>query len=173
MDTPTPTFALLQEAVAFAARVHHGQLRKDRQTPYASHPFRVCLVVRHVFGVEDLAVLTAAVHERFGEQVAGWVAALSKDKRLQDGPREEAYRTTLSAAPWQVKVCKLADLYDNLTDVAHLTEKGRVRTLQRAGLVLRALCDPQALDDPQLPPAVRRAYDIVTRLWQDLSGGVS
>ena len=36
----------LLEAIAFAARVHQGQLRKDGRTPYASHVFRVCLIVR-------------------------------------------------------------------------------------------------------------------------------
>ncbi len=37
-------------AASFAARAHHGQMRKDRATPYVSHVFRVCLVVRDVFG---------------------------------------------------------------------------------------------------------------------------
>src|SRR5437588_3817791 len=89
----------LLEAIAFAARAHRPQLRKDGQTPYVSHVFRVCLVARHLFGVEASEVLTAAVlhdtiedtttdrddlAEQFGETVAGWVALLSKDKRLPD-----------------------------------------------------------------------------------------
>ena len=37
------------------------QLRKDGQTPYAAHPFRVCLVVRHVFGLDDPDFLAAAL----------------------------------------------------------------------------------------------------------------
>src|SRR5207245_4512347 len=89
----------LLEAISFAARVHHGQLRKDGRTPYASHVFRVCLIVRQVFEIDDASVLTAAVlHDtvedtttdfddlknEFGEKVAGWIAALSKDKRLPD-----------------------------------------------------------------------------------------
>ena len=49
--------AKLLEAVAFAARAHHGQMRKDRATPYVSHVFRVCLVLRDVFGVTDHRVL--------------------------------------------------------------------------------------------------------------------
>ena len=47
------TDALLLEAVAFAARAHQGQIRKDGQTPYASHTFRVCLVLREIFGIAD------------------------------------------------------------------------------------------------------------------------
>src|SRR4051794_24993753 len=93
----------LLDAIAFAARAHRHQLRKDGQTPYASHPFRVCLVLRHVFGIDDTKVLTAAVlhdtiedtttdnddlSERFGPDVARWVAALTKDKRQPDEERE-------------------------------------------------------------------------------------
>jgi guanosine-3',5'-bis(diphosphate) 3'-pyrophosphohydrolase len=177
MDTYPATPRALLEAVSFAARAHHGQLRKDRQTPYASHPFRVCLVARHVFGVDDPAVLTAAVlHDtvedtttdyddllkRFGAEVAGWVALLSKDKRLPEGPREEAYRGGLKAAPWQVKVCKLADVYDNLLDSRHLSAEHRRRTLERARSYLAVL------DDPHLPEPVRRATDTVRALLREV-----
>src|SRR6516225_8090826 len=83
-------------AIAFAARAHRGQTRKDGKTPYASHVFRVCLVLRDVFNIDDRPALTAAVlhdtiedtttdfddlAETFGEEVAEWVAMLSKDKR--------------------------------------------------------------------------------------------
>ena len=37
------TVRQLLEAVSFAARAHHGQMRKDHATPYVSHAFRVCL----------------------------------------------------------------------------------------------------------------------------------
>src|ERR1044072_1672501 len=76
---------------------HRPQLRKSRETPYVSHVFRVCLVVRHVFGFDDPKMLAAAllhdtiedtatdcddIIERFGPEVAAWVAALTKDMRL-------------------------------------------------------------------------------------------
>src|SRR5262245_42497729 len=85
METPESGVAPLLNAVAFAARAHRPQLRKDGQTPYVSHVFRVCLVVWHVFGVDDPRVLTAAVlhdtiedtttdyddlREQFGDDVA-------------------------------------------------------------------------------------------------------
>jgi guanosine-3',5'-bis(diphosphate) 3'-pyrophosphohydrolase len=177
MNNP-PSLPALLEAVAFAARAHQGQLRKDGRTPYVSHVFRVCLVLRQTFGIDDAAVLTAAVlhdtiedtttdfddvEERFGSQVAGWVALLSKDKRQQDGPREEAYKKGLASAPWQVKACKLADVYDNLLDSAHLNPEKRRRT------VGRSLGYLQALDDPALPPPVRQAFDMVQRLLDDLN----
>src|SRR5437867_11843556 len=101
----------LLDAVAFAARAHQGQLRKDGRTPYASHVFRVCLILRHVFDIDDPKVLTAAVlhdtledtttdyddlAEQFGNEVADRVAALSKDKRLPDPEREHAYEAVLA-----------------------------------------------------------------------------
>ena len=162
----------LLNAVAFAARAHRAQLRKDGQTPYVSHVFRVCLVVRQLFGIDDAEVLTAAVlHdtiedtttdrddliEQFGAKVAGWVAMLSKDKRLPDDEREAEYCQALTESPWQVQVCKLADIYDNLNDVASLSAKGTKRTLARTQRYLDAL-------KAQLKPEARRAFEFVAAL---------
>ena len=181
METLEQTYRPLLEAVSFAARAHHGQFRKDRQTPYASHPFRVCLALRHVFGMDDPRVLTAAVlHDtiedtttdfddlvaHFGPEVAGWVALLSKDKRSQEEPREQAYRQTLAAAPWQVKVCKLGDVFDNLLDSPHTRPELRRRTLARS----RSYLD--VLDDPSLPPPARKAYQTVEQLLKEMETDV-
>src|SRR6476646_74887 len=121
--------AIVFQAAAFAARAHRHQLRKDKETPYFSHPVRVCLVVCHVFGFDDPRMLAAAllhdtiedtttdyedIVERFGPDVARWVAAVIKDSRMPFEEREEAYRAALAAADWQAKVVKLGDLYDNL-----------------------------------------------------------
>ena len=177
---PETAYRPLLEAVAFAARAHHGQLRKDGRTPYVSHVVRVCLVLRHVFDIDDPATLTAAVlhdtiedtttdfddlKERFGPEVAGWVATLSKDKRLEETPREQAYMAGLAAAPWQVKACKLADIFDNLMDSGHLSMQARQRTLSRARSYLAAL------DSPALPQPVRRAFEVVQALLLELETG--
>jgi guanosine-3',5'-bis(diphosphate) 3'-pyrophosphohydrolase len=176
MDSLEKTYRPLLEAVSFAARAHHGQLRKDRQTPYASHPFRVCLVLRQVFGIDDLRILTAAVlHDtiedtttdyddlakHFGPEVAGWVALLSKDKRMAEEPREEAYMADLGAAPWQVKVCKLGDVFDNLLD-SQTSLQQRERTLNRSRMYLRAL------DREPLADEARHAFQIVYRLLEEM-----
>jgi guanosine-3',5'-bis(diphosphate) 3'-pyrophosphohydrolase len=181
MDSLDPTLRALLKAVSFAARAHQGQMRKDRRTPYASHPFRVCLVVRHVFGIDDTATLTAAVlHDtiedtptdfddlakHFGPQVATWVAALSKDMRLPEDEREAAYKAALAKADWQVKVCKLGDVFDNLLDSAHFAEDQIRRTLRRSRDYLAAL------DDPALPPDARRAFDVVSRLLDEKEGRI-
>ena len=165
MTPSDPAFHRLLDAIAFAARAHRGQVRKDSVTPYHSHVFRVCLIVRHVFGVDDAAVLTAAVlhdtiedtttdfddiEERYGPEIAAWVALLSKDKRQRDDQRERDYCDHLRSAPWQVKICKLADIYDNLTDSATST-----RTSGRA-LISVPHIYLDALADPKLPPVVQR-----------------
>lgn len=166
-------FRLMLEAVSFAARAHRHHLRKDGQTPYASHVFRVCLIVRHVFGFDDQRMLmAAALHdtledtttdwddlaEHFGAEVADWVALLSKDTRQPDDRREQRYRADLANAPWQVKVCKLADIFDNLMDATHASPAQRAKVLQRARSYL------QALAQPELPEPARRPYELVQQL---------
>jgi (p)ppGpp synthase/HD superfamily hydrolase len=151
MTDPTE---LLLEAVSFAARAHRHQLRKDKETPYVAHVFRVSLIVRHVFGIDDPKVLAAAVlhdaiedtttdyddlAERFGDDVAGWAAALCKDMRLPEAEREDAYREHLTSAPWQVTACKLADIYDNMTDSKHLSGDARAKSAKRSQSYLDAM----------------------------------
>ena len=71
--------------------------------------------------------------------VARYVAALTKDSRLPEEEREAAYCLGLSLAPWQVKVCKLADIYDNLQDSRHLSAAHQVKTQKKARRYLAAL----------------------------------
>lgn len=162
-------------AVSFAARAHQGQFRHDGATPYASHPFRVCLIVREIFGVADQRALVAAilhdtiedtktdfddVAEQFGEEIAGWVATLSKDKRLKETEREEAYVAGLREAPWQVQVCKLGDVYDNLLDARTSDAKKRSTALRNARRYLDALKSDR--------PEVDRRWKLVSDLLADL-----
>src|SRR5207237_2739824 len=93
--------------------------------------------------VEDTSTDVDALEEKFGRQVAEGVASLSKDKRLPEAEREKAYSDGLASAPWQVKACKLADIYDNLTDAdAHPPQ--RKRAAQNAERYPKAL-------EPTLP----------------------
>lgn len=168
-------------AIAFAARAHRHQTRKDGITPYHSHVFRVCLIVRQMFEISDPAVLAAAVlhdtiedtttdfddlEEQFGAEIAGWVALLSKDKRLPDDQREAVYMAGLASSPWQVKVCKLADILDNLTDSSSTGSKQQQRTVDRSRKYLNAL------DSPALPAAVRRAFDLVRARLQQTEANI-
>jgi len=139
--------SLMLEAISFAARKHVGQLRKDNCTPYVAHPIRVMTILATVFQVEDPEVLAAAaLHdtiedtttdrdeliERFGVRVADMVATLSKDKRKAEPEREREYYDGLVESPAEVMLCKLADLYDNLSDAANLPPSARGKTLAKA-----------------------------------------
>ena len=168
----------LLEAVSFAARAHHGQMRKDGATPYVSHVFRVCLVVRDVFGFDDPRMLITAllhdtiedtttdydvVEEHFGSEIAAWVASLSKDKRLPDADRERAYLAVLKSAPWQVQVCKLADVFDNLTDIAQLPAQRHAHHLQRAELYFAELRHSTV-------PETKRPIELVEQMLDAVRG---
>ena len=161
---------LWQRAASFAARAHQGQVRKDRATPYIAHPFRVAMTVRHVFGVDDVNVMCAAllhdtiedtpvdyddIEEAFGKQVAEMVACLTKDMRLPEPEREPEYDGRLAKAPWQTRLIKLADVFDNLceADTANVPKQKLIDKAHRAIHL--------AGNDPQLLKAVAIVQQLV------------
>ncbi len=123
---------LWHRAASLAARAHCHQVRKDKKkTPYFSHPARVAITVAVRFGCTDEKVLASAyLHDviedttvdydnllkDFGREVADIVACLSKDPRVVESEREQLYHEQLAAGPWQARLVKLADVYDNLAD---------------------------------------------------------
>jgi guanosine-3',5'-bis(diphosphate) 3'-pyrophosphohydrolase len=174
----TADYRRVLEAASLAARAHEGQLRKDHVTPYVSHPFRVCLVVRDRFGFDDPRLLiTALLHdviedtttdfddieEQYGHEIATWVSYLSKDKRLPDHERELAYIKGLQEAPWQVQVCKLADVFDNLMDATHLSADRQARSVKRAEQYLAGLRHGAA-------PEMKKPIALVEQALKELHG---
>jgi guanosine-3',5'-bis(diphosphate) 3'-pyrophosphohydrolase len=158
-------------AAQFAARAHRNQVRKDGTTPYASHPFRVCLIIRHVFGIDDPEALTAALlhdtiedtttdfddlEQAFGRTTSLAVAALTKDSRLPFDDREQQYMQGLTSADWRVKVCKLADMLDNMLDSDCLSAPGRQRMVAKLRGYLAAI-------GTNLPEVAREPFEIVAR----------
>ncbi len=168
-------FPLWQAAASFAARSHQHQTRKDGRTPYVAHPFRVAMTVRDVFACDDPTALAAALlhdviedtgadyddlAEQFSPVVADVVAALTKNMALPEHQREIEYDRRLAQAPWQARLIKLADCYDNYSDrISILKAKSGatdriIEKCRRAmGLVL-----------PADPAPVQRAKDIVAAL---------
>lgn len=162
---------LWQQAVSFAARAHAGQLRKDGETPYFAHPVRVALVVRHVFNQNDPVALAAALlHDtiedtttdyddllpEFGQEVAEAVAALTKDARLPEAEREAAYDRQLTAASWQARLVKLADVYDNYCDAQNDRERKKFAEKARRAIA----CAGQTRE---LQPAIQIVQKLVGR----------
>lgn len=140
---------LVQKAASLAARLHQGQFRRDGRTPYIAHPARVVMTLRHLFLCEDPEVLAASLlHDviedtpadfddiaaEINPEVARLVGALTKDMRIPESEREMAYDRQLAAAPWQARLIKLADVYDNLCD--SITSKAPVKVADK---VQRAL----------------------------------
>ena len=183
MKHPDASYRALLEAASFAARAHQGQHRKDKHTPYVSHAFRVCLVVRDLFGFDDPRMMMAAIlhdtiedtttdfddlAERFGVDVASWVAILTKDMRLSEDEREHAYRERLRHAPWQVQACKLADILDNLMDAGTLPHKQRVHHLKRAEQYFEEFSNSEL---PQLQRPLLLVEELLQRLRAEVAAG--
>ncbi len=165
-------------AVSFAARRHAGQVRKDGVTPYVAHPMRVLFILRHVFGVADPDALTAAVlhdviedttadrdavNERFGAAAASYVSLLTKDKRLLEDEREDAYFQQLAEAPALVKLCKLADTLDNLIDVIGLKDAAKHKAAAKARRLLEVFTPSLSPAHDEALARVRTQIEVVER----------
>ena len=122
--------SLWQEAAAFAGNAHRHQTRNDGR-PYVSHCFRVAMTASLIFGFDDPEVIAGAllhdtiedcdvdyddILEKFGRNVADYVAVMTKDMRLEEEIREVTYDKQLADGPWQGRLIKIADVFDNLTD---------------------------------------------------------
>ena len=61
-----------------------------------------------------------------------------KDMRLPEDRREAEYDRALAAAPWQAKLIKLADVYDNLADCREAHHVAKAAEKAQRALVLAA-----------------------------------
>ena len=178
MAATTDSYRLLLEAASLAARAHHGQMRKDKETPYVSHVFRVCLIVRDLFGFDDPRMLVTAllhdtiedtttdfddVEKHHGQEIARWVAFLTKNKALPEAEREADYIERLLQAPWQVQACKLADVLDNLMDLPNFPAERRPHSLDRAAQYLNAL-------ETVARPELQKPVALVQQLLDETGG---
>ncbi len=164
--------SLWQQASAFAARAHRHQLRKDGRTPYYSHCVRVAMTVALKFGCTNDRVLAAALlHDtiedtdtdydnllkRFGPEVADLVAAMTKDMRLVESQREPAYDAQLADGPWEARMIKLADVYDNLTDAE--SDDARRKLVDKAQRALQL-----AEGDERLAKACQIVHELISAI---------
>lgn len=130
MDTG---LVLILQAASFAAERHSKQRRKDADaSPYINHPLALADILAREGGIENAAVIAAALlHDtvedtetsiedlqtRFGSAVAGIVAEVTDDKSL---PKEERKRLQVAKAAGksvEAKLVKLADKIANLRDL--------------------------------------------------------
>jgi (p)ppGpp synthase/HD superfamily hydrolase len=138
------------------------------------------MTVRDVFGCGDPDALAIAVlHDviedttvdyddilaMFGATVADGVAALTKNKSLREEERERDYDSRLARADWRARLVKLADTFDNLSELPPNDGGDWRDRLQR--LVTR--CDRAlslAATDVTSHEETRRAVDAVRSLLE-------
>jgi guanosine-3',5'-bis(diphosphate) 3'-pyrophosphohydrolase len=130
----------LLRALRFAAHKHRDQRRKGIDaSPYINHPIEVAELIGRVGGIDDLAVLIAAVlhdtvedtettlqeiEETFGAEVRALVAEVTDDKSL---PKAERKRLQIEHSPrlsGRAKLIKIADKACNVRDVTHSPPRG-------------------------------------------------
>jgi guanosine-3',5'-bis(diphosphate) 3'-pyrophosphohydrolase len=125
---------LIVSALEFAAHKHRDQRRKDAQaSPYINHPIALANVLVREGGVNDPAVLAAALlhdtvedtqttapelREAFGEKIAGIVEEVTDDKNLLKAERKRLQIEHAAHISREAKLVKLADKICNVRDVA-------------------------------------------------------
>lgn len=123
----------IQQAIEIASFVHKKQTRANGLEPFLNHPMRVAAIIENKFSTfANSDVISAAIlHDTLedcpqdhwfetyesilkscGVKVAAYVEMLSKPKEKYY--RNIRYLSTLSIAPQEVIVIKLADRIDNL-----------------------------------------------------------
>jgi len=134
-----PLFLLIK-AVDFAAFKHRKQRRKDAEaSPYINHPIALARVLRVEAGIEDAAVLCAAMlhdtiedtettrdelEREFGAVIANVVAEVSDDKDLPKSERKRLQVEHAATISREARLVKLADKICNLRDMASAHPKG-------------------------------------------------
>lgn len=134
-------FAEIQD---FVKKAHEGQLRKDGKTPYYTHPFRVADLVKKFLDkgcydfsalcsagemiaaaylhdvLEDTPITREALEKKYGNLIAYYVWWLTNQKeKAKRTTQKRMDRERLSGAPKEVKIVKLCDRLDNLTDIVN------------------------------------------------------
>jgi len=132
----------IKRAIQFAARKHHGQMRKETEPlPYITHPFSVALLVAED-GADDDIVIAALLHDtledtdttreeiarEFNERIAILVESVSEPKEI-DGrklswrEKKEHYLAILEKASDDAILIAVSDKIDNIESKLEAFEK--------------------------------------------------
>ncbi len=133
MSKVRTSLELVLRAAAFAAHKHRDQRRKDSNgSPYINHPLALARILVEEGGINDSAVVAAALlhdtiedtateHQelrgQFGQGVADVVAEVTDTKWLKKGSRKRLQIAKASKASDSAKLVKLADKIANLRDI--------------------------------------------------------
>jgi len=141
-DKAVVRLAVIKAAADHASQAHKGQLRKDRRTPYITHPARVAALTG-MLGGSHVAVVSAWLHDVYEDCTPDWIRRT--DLFIAGLPLPEDERTGISAivesltkkntikgkaarlsnsldrildAPPEATLVKICDRIDNLLDSA-------------------------------------------------------
>jgi len=137
---PALRLLVIKMAADHASRAHRGQLRKDRKTPYITHPARVAGLVAMFHG-SHAAVISAWLHDVYEDCTPEWImrtdafvaglplpdddradiSAIVDSMTKKNTIKGKAARLTDSLdrildAPPEATLVKLCDRIDNLLD---------------------------------------------------------
>jgi (p)ppGpp synthase/HD superfamily hydrolase len=139
---PAHRLLVIKAAADHASRAHNGQMRKDRRTPYITHPARVAGLVG-TFNGSHIAIIAAWLHDVYEDCSPDWI--LQTDEVIDDLPLPADDRQGIAAivdamtkkntipgkadrltdsldrildAPPEATLVKLCDRIDNLLDSA-------------------------------------------------------
>lgn len=140
----------LLEAIAFAAKKHTNQRRKNVDaSPYINHPIEVAALLADDGGVTDTELLVAAIlhdtvedtkttfeeiEEQFGAAVRDLVAEVTDDKRLEKHQRKALQIENAPHKSDRAKQLKIADKTCNVRDIDADNPAGWERTRRIAYL---------------------------------------
>lgn len=165
---------VVTRAADFAKAAHESidQRRKYTNAPYIVHPAAVAKTVSSVTNdlvtlaaawlhdvVEDTPVSIEEIIEEFGADIAALVADLTDVSRPSDGNRRERLaidREHTSAADPRAKTVKLADVIDNLSDIAEFDPGFAAKYLGEKEQLLTVLKD----GDPELYRRAQKSIEI-------------
>ena len=134
MNMGSRDIQVILDTTHFAAQKHRLQRRKGPEaSAYINHPIEVAKILSELGGVEDIAMLQAAIlhdtiedtetsgdelEREFGAEVRGLVEEVTDDKSLEKSERK---RRQIEKAPKlspRAKQIKIADKICNIRDVA-------------------------------------------------------
>ncbi|HZK30030.1 MAG TPA: HD domain-containing protein [Methanoregula sp.] len=139
---PVLRMAVIKIAADHASQAHKNQLRKDRKTPYITHPARVAALVG-MFNSSHVAIVSAWLHDVYEDCTPEWirrtdefikglplsgdeknditaiVGALTKKNTIKGkAARLSNSLDRILDAPPEATLVKLCDRIDNLLDSA-------------------------------------------------------
>jgi (p)ppGpp synthase/HD superfamily hydrolase len=139
---------LTRDALAFAADRHAGQTRDGRGEPFVTHPVEVACLL-HEAGYSDEVIAAGVLHDvledtdvereeltsRFGERVAGLVAAVSDDPSIENGAeRKAALRRQVAASGTEAGVIFAADKVSKARELRQRISRGEAGEADRQKL---------------------------------------